>query len=89
MDKFKAKYLYYDKSSPVRYASKSKMLDYLRRELRKDIISKKQYKESVKGVIALAKEIDLGTHFQRHRKRLGTFHYSLSIRIKINTFKWI
>ena len=72
-----AKYLYYDKSSPVRYGSKSKMLRYLRNELKMGNISRKQFTESVKGVASLAKEIDLGTHFQRHRKKLGIFHYSL------------
>ena len=59
-----AKYLYYDKSSPVRYGSKTKILRYLRNELKMGNISRKQFTESVKGVIALAKEIDLGTHFQ-------------------------
>ena len=77
MDRIKAEYLYYDKSSPVRYGSKTKMLRYLRNELKMGNISRKQFIESVKGVIALAKEIDLGTHFQRHRKKLGIFHYSL------------
>ena len=77
MDRIKAEYLYYNKSSPVRYGSKTKMLRYLRNELKMGNISRKQFIESVKGVIALAKEIDLGTHFQRHRKKLGIFHYSL------------
>ena len=77
MNKVTAEFLYYNKSSPIRYASKSKMLRYLRSELKADNITRKQYTEGVKGVIKLAKKIDLGTHFQRHRKKLGIFHYSL------------
>ena len=53
------------------------MLGYLRHELKAKTISKKQYIAGVKGVEELSKKIDLGTHFQRHRKKLGTFHYSL------------
>ena len=53
------------------------MLRYLRGELKAKTISKKQYIAGVKGVEELSKKIDLGTHFQRHRKKLGTFHYSL------------
>ena len=29
------------------------------------------------SVLTLSKKIDLGVHFQRHRKKLGVFHYSL------------
>ena len=74
---YRARYLYYDKQSPIRYASKSKMLQYIRRELQNGHISTKQYKETFKDIIKFAKEIDLGTHFQHHRKKIGTFHYSL------------
>ena len=76
-EKYTAKYLYYDKHSPIQYASKSKMLRYLKRQLQGGHIGMKQYKEAFKDVIKLAEEIELGTHFQHHRKNIGSFHYSL------------
>ena len=87
MEGLKADFLYYDKSSPVRYGSKSKILQYLRTELRKKNINREQYVKSVKDVKTLAKKIDLGTHFQRHRKKWARF-ITRFIHTRINIFKW-
>ena len=56
VNKADAEYLYYNESSPVRYMSKSKMLRYLRGELKAKTISKKQYIAGVKGVEELSKK---------------------------------
>ena len=77
MDRFDGEYLYYGKLSPVRYGSKSKLLRYLRDKYREGVLTKTKYRNAMQSVLTLSKKIDLGTHFQRHRKKIGVFHYSL------------
>lgn len=72
-----SEYLYYDDRSPVQYGSKSKLLGYLRRLFKNGDINRKQFITSTKSVNKLAEEIDLGTHFQHHPKKIEPFHYTL------------
>ena len=76
-DMYRANYLYYDKNSPVQYSSKSKILQYLRNELKKERISRNEYKKAVNDVVKLGKKIELGTHLQHHKRKINQFHYSL------------
>ena len=69
MDRFDGEYLYYGKLSPVRYGSKSKLLRYLRDKYREGVLTKTKYRNAMQSVLTLSRKIDLGTHFQRHRKK--------------------
>ena len=68
-----AHYLYYNDNSPVQFGSKTKLLNFVK----KNIKDKNKSERLKKQIEILSLEFALGTHFNKKIKNIGQYHYNL------------